>query len=66
MYVLLAPIEFLSTFIIRPFSLMVRLFANMLAGHLILVTFAALTRRAVGGEGHRDHCAVLVRRCWSR
>ena len=27
----------------RPFSLMVRLFANMLAGHLILVTFAALT-----------------------
>jgi F-type H+-transporting ATPase subunit a len=43
MYALLAPIEFLSTFIIRPFSLMVRLFANMLAGHLILVTFAALT-----------------------
>ena len=43
MYILLAPIEFLSTFIIRPFSLMVRLFANMLAGHLILVTFAALT-----------------------
>jgi F-type H+-transporting ATPase subunit a len=43
MYLLLAPIEFLSTFIIRPFSLMVRLFANMLAGHLILVTFAALT-----------------------
>ena len=36
------PIEFVSTFIVRPFSLMVRLFANMLAGHLILVTFAAL------------------------
>jgi len=43
MYALLAPIEFLSTFIIRPFSLMVRLFANMLAGHLILTTFAVLT-----------------------
>jgi len=43
MYVLLAPIEFLSTFLIRPFSLMVRLFANMLAGHLILTTFAVLT-----------------------
>jgi F-type H+-transporting ATPase subunit a len=28
---------------VRPFSLMVRLFANMLAGHLILVTFAALS-----------------------
>jgi F-type H+-transporting ATPase subunit a len=43
MYILLAPIEFFSTFVVRPFSLMVRLFANMLAGHLILVTFAALT-----------------------
>jgi len=43
MYLLLAPIEFFSTFVVRPFSLMVRLFANMLAGHLILVTFAALT-----------------------
>jgi len=36
-------IEFVSTFLVRPFSLMVRLFANMLAGHLILVTFAVLT-----------------------
>jgi F-type H+-transporting ATPase subunit a len=36
-------IELVSTFVVRPFSLMVRLFANMLAGHLILVTFAALT-----------------------
>ena len=35
-------IELVSTFIVRPFSLMVRLFANMLAGHLILVTFGAL------------------------
>jgi F-type H+-transporting ATPase subunit a len=36
-------IEFVSTFLVRPFSLAVRLFANMLAGHLILVTFASLT-----------------------
>jgi len=36
-------IEFVSTFLIRPFSLAVRLFANMLAGHLLLVTFAVLT-----------------------
>ena len=41
--VLVIPIEFVSTFVVRPFSLMVRLFANMLAGHLILVTFAALS-----------------------
>jgi F-type H+-transporting ATPase subunit a len=40
---LIVPIELLSTFIVRPFSLAVRLFANMLAGHLLLVTFAILT-----------------------
>jgi len=36
-------IEFFSIFLIRPFSLAVRLFANMLAGHILLVTFGALT-----------------------
>ena len=41
-YILLAPIEFVSTILVRPFSLAVRLFANMLAGHLILVSFAVL------------------------
>jgi F-type H+-transporting ATPase subunit a len=43
LYILVAPIEFVSTFIVRPFSLAIRLFANMLAGHLLLVTFAILT-----------------------
>ena len=43
LYLLVAPIEFVSTFIVRPFSLAIRLFANMLAGHLLLVTFAILT-----------------------
>lgn len=42
LYLLVTPIEFLSTFLIRPFSHMVRLFANMLAGHLLLVTFTVL------------------------
>jgi F-type H+-transporting ATPase subunit a len=41
-YLLLSPIEFVSTILVRPFSLAVRLFANMLAGHLILVSFAVL------------------------
>lgn len=36
LYVLLTPIELLSTFIIRPATLTVRLLANMLAGHLML------------------------------
>lgn len=42
LYLLITPIEFLSTFIIRPFGLAVRLFANMLAGHILLVTFAVM------------------------
>ena len=43
LYILVTPIELVSTIFVRPLSLAVRLFANMLAGHLILVTFAALT-----------------------
>jgi F-type H+-transporting ATPase subunit a len=43
LYVLITPIEFISTFIVRPFSLAIRLFANMLAGHLLLVIFALLS-----------------------
>jgi F-type H+-transporting ATPase subunit a len=43
LYVLITPIELISTFIVRPFSLAIRLFANMLAGHLLLVIFALLS-----------------------
>jgi F-type H+-transporting ATPase subunit a len=43
LYVLVTPIEFISTILVRPFSLAVRLFANMLAGHILLVTFSILT-----------------------
>jgi F-type H+-transporting ATPase subunit a len=42
LYLLVTPIEFVSIFMVRPFSLAIRLFANMLAGHLILATFALL------------------------
>ena len=38
-YVLLTPIEFFSTFILRPVTLSIRLLANMMAGHLMLVLF---------------------------
>lgn len=42
MYVLLTPIEFLTVFILRPATLAIRLMANMVAGHLMLVlTFSA-------------------------
>ena len=36
-------IEFVSTILVTPFSLTVRLFANLLAGHVLLVTFGLLT-----------------------
>ena len=36
MYILMTPIEFLSTFILRPVTLTVRLLANMVSGHLLL------------------------------
>ena len=43
-------IEFLSNIILRPFSLAVRLFANMLAGHMLLVTFALLSNALLFAE----------------
>jgi F-type H+-transporting ATPase subunit a len=36
---LLAPIELLSNIFVRPFTLTIRLFANMLSGHLLLLVF---------------------------
>ena len=46
-------IEFLSSIILRPFSLAVRLFANMLAGHMLLVTFALLSNAMLFAETKR-------------
>ena len=43
-------IEFFSTIIVRPLSLTVRLFANMLAGHILLVTFALLSEAMFQAE----------------
>ncbi len=37
LYVLLTPVEFLQVFILRPATLALRLTANMIAGHLMLV-----------------------------
>ena len=38
-YVLLTPIEIATYFITRPLTLSLRLFANMFAGHLLLLVF---------------------------
>ncbi|ADG73971.1 ATP synthase F0, A subunit [Cellulomonas flavigena DSM 20109] len=43
LYVLLTPVEFLTVFILRPVTLAVRLMANMVAGHLMLVLCFAAT-----------------------
>jgi F-type H+-transporting ATPase subunit a len=37
---LIVPLEFLSTIIVRPFTLALRLFANMFAGHMLLILFS--------------------------
>ena len=43
LYVLLTPVEFLTVFILRPVTLAIRLMANMVAGHLMLVLCFAAT-----------------------
>jgi len=53
LYILVTPIELISTLVVRPFSLAVRLFANMLAGHLLLVIFALLTQALIQAETQR-------------
>jgi F-type H+-transporting ATPase subunit a len=43
MLLLVVPIEFVSTFLLRPFTLAVRLMANMMSGHILLVLFFGAT-----------------------
>jgi len=38
---LLIPLEFISNILVRPFTLTLRLFGNMFAGHILLVLFAS-------------------------
>ena len=51
LYLIVAPINLFSDFLIRPLSLAIRLWANMMAGHLLLVTFAVLSA-ALWGFGY--------------
>jgi F-type H+-transporting ATPase subunit a len=51
MYILVTPIELVTALITRPLSLAVRLFANMLAGHLLLVSFAVITASVLEPSG---------------
>ena len=63
--VLLIPIEFVSNFLVRPFTHSVRLFANMFAGHLLITTFAVgtwylLSPSVIGILGSTGSFVVLV------
>ena len=51
LYILVTPIEFVQLFLVRPFSLAVRLLANMMAGHILLTALALLTAYAVNNVG---------------
>ena len=43
LYIIVTPIEFFSTFVLRPVTLTLRLTMNMLVGHLLLVLFFSAT-----------------------
>ncbi|WP_240424034.1 F0F1 ATP synthase subunit A [Microbacterium halotolerans] len=43
LYLLITPLEFISTFVIRPVTLTLRLMMNMVVGHLMLVLFFSAT-----------------------
>lgn len=61
MYILLTPIEFLSTFVLRPVTLTVRLMANMIAGHFLLTAFFVMTSYLViDGSGVMKGLGILT------
>jgi len=43
LYIIVTPIEFISTFVLRPITLTLRLLMNMVVGHLLLVLFFTAT-----------------------
>jgi F-type H+-transporting ATPase subunit a len=43
LYIIVTPIEFVSTFILRPVTLTLRLLMNMVVGHFLLVLFFSAT-----------------------
>ncbi|MFB2555847.1 F0F1 ATP synthase subunit A [Herbiconiux liangxiaofengii] len=44
LYIIVTPIELVSTFVLRPITLTLRLLMNMVVGHLLLVLFFAATQ----------------------
>lgn len=44
LYIIVTPLEFISTFLVRPVTLTLRLLMNMIVGHLMLVLFFSATQ----------------------
>ena len=61
LYLLVTPIEFVSNFLVRPFSLAIRLFANLMAGRSgirrLTSEFAPRLASKIGGEVDFDPAA---------
>ncbi|MDO5501031.1 MAG: F0F1 ATP synthase subunit A [Propionibacteriaceae bacterium] len=68
---IIMPIEFLSNFIVRPVTLALRLFANLFAGHLVVLVFVvggaylltqgeSLFYRAAGGVAYAFSFAIFA------
>lgn len=55
LYIIIIPLEILSNFIVRPITLALRLFANLFAGHLVVIVFV------VGGSMLLESASVLYK-----
>ncbi|WP_402466551.1 F0F1 ATP synthase subunit A [Isoptericola aurantiacus] len=61
LYVLLTPVEFLQVFVLRPATLVIRLLANMIAGHLLLaLCFAATSFFLLDADGFMKAFSVVT------
>ena len=58
LYILVTPIEFVQIAVVRPFSLAVRLLANMMAGHILLTALALLTAYTLDERADHRHRSV--------
>lgn len=60
-YLLIAPIEFFSTFVIRPATLAIRLLCNMISGHLLLaITFFGTSALLAAAPAMRTMAVLTI------
>jgi F-type H+-transporting ATPase subunit a len=59
MHIILVPIEFLSNLVLRPVTLAIRLFANMFAGHMLVLVASTGTIYLLQSAGALKALAIL-------